>query len=183
MKKFFRKKRNNPYEAFIDFDTELTEYKLLCKEKGKKYHSYYEWKTAIMQMLSAISSIDALDNLKHYCVNMERKFAHIPNISSSLNLIIFTVFVENMFIEMVNVELSADDVASIIVFILRTIIVVTIVAWFTYSYIKYIIAYERDVFFYKDLIDLIDLRIKHINEEGVESKCQSATPNPTTKTP
>ena len=127
-----------PYREILDLQSELKEYKRLCKSKSKKFTYYSDWKSHIISLISKIDSPEKVNNFKHYLINYKRVNKSVTALYIPIIIFVMTVVFNQQ-------EFKSN------------LVVITI--WLLYVVIKTIkenVNYNKNLFFYKDIIDIID---------------------------
>lgn len=108
-----------PYREIIEIETELKEYRNLCKGKSKKYHYYLDWEAYIQGLFSKFKSNDDRENFKHYLLN---KYRFLKNFSSNYTptiILYFTIIFQKISNEFSYILLSLSLSFTIVYIILQ----------------------------------------------------------------
>ncbi len=127
-----------PFIEILDFDKELKEYKLLCRNKSKKFTYYLDWKNYISSLISKIKDDDDLENLKFFCRNRERSMRNIPSLYLNIIILFLTISFDRFVVE-INVW-----------------IYLLIFLFCTANIVKQNNSYEKENYFYSDILEIID---------------------------
>lgn len=130
--------KHSPYYEIIDLNSELKEYRRLCRCKSKKYRYYSDWKKQMIEYFSAFSSQESLGNFKHYCINIERTTKGVPNLYLNFMILFATVFIDKF-------------VLNINEFLWLTIVLITFIFVLLFDN-----RYNKETCFYKDIVNIIE---------------------------
>ena len=127
-----------PYREILDIRSELKEYKKLCRGKSKTFTYYSDWKSHIIKLISKTDSPKSINDFKHYLknckgVNHSVNSAYVPLIIFCMTIIFSqSVFDSNLFV------------------VALCVLMVALMSAKDYE------DYNKEYFFYKDLIKIID---------------------------
>lgn len=141
------KKKKQLYFEIIDLQSELNEYRKLCKNKSKKYTYYLDWKKHISDKLAKLDSHDKIENFKHYLINYNRVSHNIT--SYYITLMIFSL---NFYFSKIDTKLNTLSL------IISIIIIVSAMIYDSDFY-------NKEYCFYCDLIEIIEEKEKTMGDE------------------
>lgn len=156
-------KKFKSYLDIMDVDEEFKIYKNICKGKSKEIKYYIQWRDHILEKISG-SSYERIYNFKRLCLNRSRPI----KISIEFYLQICFAFIA------VYVPSAIVDISYKPIFIVLTFFVISFILG------KNVLEDNIKKSFYEDIIEIID---DFQMNKGVDLRCQTLTPNKTTKTP
>lgn len=136
--------KHKPFWEIIDFEKELKEYKRLCRRKSKKFVYYLDWKKHIVSLLAKIEQKDDWENFKYFCRNRERSTRNTASTYINLIILFVTIYIDKCVISI-----------NLYGWLLVLAVMIGTIVWQNNSY-------EKDNYFYKDILEIIEEEEKRI---------------------